>query len=81
MSINRKVDILPYTDVFVRYLLGDEKNNDLLLSFINAVNADYNLPLIESVAIRNPYNLKEAAKEKETKLDVKATDESGKIYY
>ncbi len=80
MSVNKKVNILPYTDVFVRYLLGDEKNNDLLLSFINAVNTDYNLPLIKSVTIRNPYNLKKAVKEKETILDVKATDESGKIY-
>jgi len=80
MNMKKKVEILPYTDVFVRYLLGDEKNSDLLLSFINAVNKDYNLSVIKSVKIRNPYNLKKAVKEKETILDVKATDESGKIY-
>ena len=80
MSIKKRVKILPYTDVFIRYLLGDEKNSDLLLSFINAVNKDYNLPVIKTAKIRNPYNLKKAVNEKETILDVKATDESGKIY-
>jgi len=80
MGLKKEVNILPYTDVFVRYLLGDEKNTDLLLSFINAVNKDYGLPEIKSVTIRNPYNLKEIAKDKETILDVKATDEYGEIY-
>jgi predicted transposase/invertase (TIGR01784 family) len=80
MDAKKKVTILPYTDIFVRYLLGDEKNTDLLLSFINAVNKDNNLPLIKTVTIRNPYNLKEVAKDKETILDVKATDEFGDIY-
>ncbi len=50
--------IYPYSDIFVRYLLGDENNTDLLLSFINAVNQNYKLPAIESVTIKNPFNLK-----------------------
>ncbi len=80
MTGKRKVDIKPYTDIFVRYLLGDEKNSDLLLSFINAVNKDTDLPEIKSVTIKNPYNLKEIARDKETILDVKATDAAGKVY-
>lgn len=32
--------VKPFSDTFVRYLLGDEKNKDILKSFINAVNAD-----------------------------------------
>ena len=80
MTGNKKVNIHPYTDIFVRYLLGDEKNTDLLLSFINAVNEDTDLPGIKSVTVKNPYNLKKLAKEKETILDIKATDEFGEVY-
>jgi len=80
MKSKKKVEILPYTDIFVRYLLGDEKNSDLLLSFINAVNKDNNLPVIKSVKVNNPYNLKDYTKGKETILDIKAKDELGKIY-
>jgi len=72
MSIKKTVNIRPYTDIFVRYLLGDEKNSDLLLSFINAVNKNLDLPEIKSVTIRNPYNLREIARDKETVLDIKA---------
>ena len=80
MESKKKVTVLPYSDIFVRYLRGDEKNTDLLLSFINAVNTDYNLPVIKTVLIRNPYNLREVRIDKETILDVKATDESGEVY-
>ena len=52
------VKVYPYSDIFVRYLLGNEKNKDLLLSFINAVNEDSNFPLITDLTIKNPYNLK-----------------------
>jgi len=62
------------------YLLGDEKNSDLLLSFINSVHEDYDLPLIKSVIIKNPFNLKNLANEKESVIDIKAEDESGRQY-
>ena len=45
--------VYAYSDIFARYLLGDEKNKDLLLSFINAVNEDYHLPLLKEVVIKN----------------------------
>lgn len=69
-----------YSDIFVRYLLGDENNKDLLLSFINAVNEDYDLPLLSSVTIKNPFNLKNFKNEKESIIDVKALDEHGRQY-
>ncbi len=72
--------VYPYTDIFVRYLLGDEENSDLLLSFINAVNEDYDFPLIKSVTIKNPFNLKKYKLEKGSVIDVKATDEEGRQY-
>ena len=72
--------ILPYSDLFVRYLLGDERNKDLLLSFINAVNEHQGLPRIASVSIVNPFNLSEYQYDKEGVIDVKATDEKGRQY-
>ena len=49
----------PYSDIFVRYLLGSEENNDLLLSFINAVLLDSDMPEIKEVSILNPVYLKD----------------------
>jgi len=72
--------VFPYDDFFVRYLLGDESNTDLLLSFINAVHADYDFPQIVSVSIKNPFNLKTLAKEKESITDIKACDNTGRLY-
>ena len=70
----------PYSDIFVRYLLGDENNKDLLLSFINAVHEDYDLPLIAEITIKNPFNLKTYKVEKESVIDVKGYDEKGRLY-
>jgi len=72
--------VFAYSDIFVRYLLGDVKNTDLLLSFINAVNEDYCLPPLKSIMIKNPFNLKNLADEKETVIDIKAEDDTGKQY-
>ncbi len=72
--------VYPYNDFFVRYLLGDEENTDLLLSFINAVNENSGFPLIKSVNIKNPFNLKEYQNNKESILDIKAVDENGLQY-
>ena len=75
-----KTIVNPYSDVFVRYLLGDEANKDLLISFINAVNEGYDLPTITDVNILSPYNFNDILILKDTILDVKAKDEFGKLY-
>jgi predicted transposase/invertase (TIGR01784 family) len=72
--------VKPYSDIFVRYLLGDEKNKDLLISFINAVNNDSNFILIKDVSIKNPVNFKNFQSDKESILDIKGIDEQGKQY-
>lgn len=74
------ITVYPYSDFFVRYLLGDEENIDLLLSFINAVNESSGFPLIKTVTIKNPFNLKEYQNDKESILDVKAVDENDVQY-
>ena len=55
---------------------GDE---DLLLSFINAVMIDSNFATFVSVEIINPFNLSEKANNKESIVDLKAITKDGTI--
>jgi predicted transposase/invertase (TIGR01784 family) len=66
------------SDIFIKFLLGSERNNDLLLSFINAVLADAGFKTIVKAEIKNPFSIKSIKDEKESILDVKATDETGR---
>ena len=68
------------SDIFFKFLFGKEENKDLLLSFINAVHADSGFALIKTVEIKNPFNIKNFSIDKESIVDVKATDENGRIY-
>ncbi|MBN2533531.1 MAG: PD-(D/E)XK nuclease family transposase [Spirochaetales bacterium] len=72
--------VKPTSDIFFRYLFGSEKNKKLLLSFINSVMEDVNFPILSSLEIKNPFNLKTITFEKESILDIKALDESGRQY-
>ncbi len=73
-------DIRITTDIFIRYLFGSENNKDLLLDFINAVLIDSGFKPVKEVFIKNPFNLSNLATLKESVLDVKAIDESGRMY-
>ena len=75
-----KVVINPTSDIFIKYLLGSEKNKELLLSFINETLVDSGFPRIISVEIKNPFNINNFANEKQSILDIKATDENKRIY-
>ena len=68
--------VKPTSDIFVLYLLGSEKNKDLLMSFVNAVLKDKDLPLVKSLTLKNPFNLKSFQSDKESILDIKAIDEN-----
>ena len=72
--------IKPTADIFIKYLLGSQENRDLLLSFINSVLEDAKFQKIVRVEIKNPFNLKSFLNDKESILDVKATDENGRQY-
>lgn len=72
--------IKPTSDIFVKFLFGTEKNKRLLISFINAVLEDSDLPTITSVELKNPFNIKEFITDKESILDLKAVDEKGRYY-
>ncbi len=68
------------SDIMVRVLLGQEENLPLLKDFINAVLEDRGFSTVTSLEIKNPVNLRTVFSEKESVLDVKAKDQSGKIY-
>lgn len=72
--------VKPSSDIFIKYLFGSEENKDLLLSFINAVLTEIGIDKIVNVEIKNPFNIKDFTFDKESILDVKATDENGRIY-
>ncbi|MDC7218869.1 MAG: Rpn family recombination-promoting nuclease/putative transposase [Spirochaetales bacterium] len=69
----------PLSDIFIRYLLGSESNKDLLKDFINAVFEEKGFPHVEELEIQNPFNIKSSPLDKESILDVKAKDSSGRI--
>ena len=60
---------------FIRYFFGLEGDEDLLLSFINAIMIDSNFATFKSVEIMNPFNLSEKANNKESIVDLKAITE------
>jgi predicted transposase/invertase (TIGR01784 family) len=73
--------IKAYSDIFVKYLMGSEENKDLLISFINVVHKDFNFSTVVDVELKNPFNIKSCATDKVSILDIKARDETGRLYY
>ena len=74
---NRITHIDPSVDCVAKYLLGTERNTDLLIDFLNAVlflNGDER---VGHVTITNPFNEKTFLEEKTTALDIRARDQKG----
>ena len=66
-KIKKKVKKL--NDYFIRHFFGLKGDEDLLLSFINAIMIDSNFATFVSVDILNPFNLTEKAGNKESIVD------------
>ena len=73
------IEVKKLNDYFIRYFFGLEGDEDLLLSFINAIMIDSNFATFVSVEIINPFNLSEKANNKESIVDLKAVTEDGTI--
>ncbi|OEJ15677.1 ATPase [Brachyspira hampsonii] len=65
-------------DLFVRYLIGTEGDEDILENIVNAVLSDVGFESVSNLEIINPYNLAENENLKESILDVKAKTKDGK---
>ena len=76
---NNKSEVKKLNDFFIRYFFGLRGDEDLLLSFINAIMIDSNFATFKSVEIMNPFNLSEKANNKESIVDLKAITEDGII--
>ncbi len=74
-----KIKVKKLNDYFIRYFFGLKGDEDLLLSFINAIMIDSNFATFVSAEIINPFNLSEKANNKESIVDLKAVTEDGII--
>ncbi len=70
----------PTSDLFIKYLFGTGLEKDLLISFINAVLEDSGFRKVVTVELKNPFNIREYIIDKESILDIKATDDQGRIF-
>ncbi len=70
----------PISDIFVRFLLGLEENKPILIDFINTILLDSEFEPVVDLTILNPFNLKEGLDEKESILDIKAEDKTGRVF-
>jgi len=70
----------PKIDCVFKALLGAEENRNLLVHFLNAMLAEDLAAPIAEVDILNPYNDKEFLDDKLSVVDVKAKDQSGRLY-
>ena len=71
------VGICPRVDMVFKAILGDPENLVILLAFLNAVMAPVR---ITHAVIQNPSTLRKMLEEKEIVVDVRATDQDGRIY-
>ena len=65
-------------DLFMRYLIGKEGDEDILENIVNAVLNNAGFESVSNLEIINPYNLPENENLKESILDVKAKTKDGK---
>jgi predicted transposase/invertase (TIGR01784 family) len=70
----------PRIDCVFKALLGAERNRNLLIHFLNAVLAAELPAPITDVVILNPYNDKEFPTGKLSVVDVKASDNEGRLF-
>ncbi len=70
MKRNREIDKL--NDLFVRYLLGKNGNENMLEDMVNAALSDFNFEEVKDLEIVDPYNLSENIDLKESIIDIKA---------
>ena len=77
MKRNREIDKL--NDLFVRYLLGKNGNENMLEDMVNAALSDFNFEEVKDLEIIDPYNLSENIDLKESIIDIKAKTKDNQI--
>ena len=77
-SVSKKIGIRPWVDFAFRKIFGKPSNEICLISLLNSV-LDLPHP-IQSVQFQNPFSLKDFQDDKLVCVDVKATDQVGRIF-
>lgn len=67
---NKEIDKL--NDLFARYLLGRNGNEDILIDLVNSALKDFNFEEVKDLEIIDPFNLSENIELKESIIDIKA---------
>ena len=70
--MKRNIEIDKLNDLFVRYLLGKNGNENMLEDMVNAALSDFNFEEVKDLEIIDPYNLSENIDLKESIIDIKA---------
>ena len=64
------IEVKKLSDLFARYLLGKNGNEDLLENLVNATLSDFNFEEVKDLEIIDPFNLSENIDLKESIIDV-----------
>ena len=72
------IEVKKLSDLFARYLLGKNGNEDLLENLVNATLSDFNFEEVKELEIIDPFNLSENIDLKESIIDVKAKTKDNK---
>ena len=70
----------PTSDIFIKFLLGSGGHENILLSFVNSVLVHQGFKPVLEIEIKNPFNLKTFVFDKESILDIKAKEISGRWF-
>ncbi len=68
-----------FNDLVFKYVFGSKEHVSALCAFLNAILSPLMKHRIVQVNLENPFNLQEALDEKLSILDIRATDETGRI--
>ena len=72
------IEVKTLSDLFARYLLGKNGNEDLLENLVNATLKDFNFEEVKDLEIIDPFNLSDNIELKESIIDVKAKTKDNK---
>jgi predicted transposase/invertase (TIGR01784 family) len=67
-------------DFIFLYVFGREETKNLLLDLVNAVLIDADCPTIQSLELKNPVNLRDSFRGKETVLDLRAVADDNRQF-
>ena len=65
-------EVYKLSDLFARYLLGKNGNEDLLTDLVNSTLREFNFEEVKDLEIIDPFNLSENIELKESIIDIKA---------